>query len=316
MLRLPDDWVWDSWVADDGERFHLFFLKAPRALADPRLRHAAARIGHATSTDLAHWDVHDDALLPVEGDWDDLAQWTGSVVRADDGSWRMFYTGLSTRPGHGIRDQRIAAAESLDLASWRRIGDRPLLPPDPRWYRTLDEDPGASETWRDPFVFRDPNGDGWHMLVTARARGAPRLRDGVLAHARSADLVSWELLPPLTEPAGFGQIEVPQARVVDGRPLLVFTCHPEEQAGEQVARHGAFSTWYVLGESLTGPWDIAAARPFEGDPKLFAAPLVQRRDGSWAFVGFRNQEPEGILSFELVDPIPVALRDGQLVAAP
>ena len=30
MLRLEHDWVWDSWVADDGERYHLFFLKAPR----------------------------------------------------------------------------------------------------------------------------------------------------------------------------------------------------------------------------------------------------------------------------------------------
>ena len=34
MLRLADDWVWDSWIADDGERYHLFFLKAPRALGD------------------------------------------------------------------------------------------------------------------------------------------------------------------------------------------------------------------------------------------------------------------------------------------
>jgi hypothetical protein len=87
MLRLEDAWIWDSWIADDGERYHLFFLKAPRALADAGLRHPAATIGHASSH-------------------------------------------------------------------------------------------------------------------------APRLSDGVLAHARSADLTTWELRPPLTEPAGFGQIEV------------------------------------------------------------------------------------------------------------
>jgi hypothetical protein len=34
--------------------------------------------------------------------------------------------------------------------------------------------------------------------------------------------------------------------------------------------------------------------------------------GHWAFVGFINQEPEGILSFEILDPIPVGLRDGAL----
>jgi beta-fructofuranosidase len=47
------------------------------------------------------------------------------------------------------------------------------------------------------------------MVLTARAAGAPRLRDGVLGHARSPDMRTWELRPPLTAPAGFGQIEVP-----------------------------------------------------------------------------------------------------------
>jgi beta-fructofuranosidase len=304
--------VWDSWIADDGERYHLFFLKAPRALEDPSLRHTAAIIGHASSLDLVDWTVHEDALQPDAKGWDDLALWTGSVQRGEDGVWRMYYTALSNVPGHGVKDQRIGLAESDDLSAWRRVGDGPLVDPDPRWYRTIDGT--ASETWRDPFVFRDPGGDGWHMLITARDPDAPRFYDGVLAHARSADLVTWELQPPVTEPAGFGQIEVPQIRVVDGQHVLVFTCHPEEQSPEQIERFGPHSTWYVLGESVLGPWDIAGARPFEADPKLFAAPLVQARDGSWAFVGFRNQEPEGILSFEIMDPIRVGLRDGALRA--
>jgi beta-fructofuranosidase len=312
VLRLPDDWVWDSWIADEGDRYHLFYLKAPRALEDPSLRHTAATIGHATSTDLTNWEIAGDALLPEAGRWDDLAIWTGSVLRGPDGVWRMYYTAISTSGGHGIRDQRIGMAESDDLTTWRRVGDRPPVEPDPRWYMTLAEAPEASETWRDPFVFADPGGDGWHMLITARAPGATRLSDGVLGHARSHDLTTWELQPPLTEPAGFGQIEVAQVRVVDGQPLLVFTCHPEEQSPEQIARFGPHSTWYVLGESVLGPWDLDAARPFKEEPKLFAAPLVQQRDGTWAFVGFRNQEPEGILSFELLDPIPVELRDGTL----
>ena len=310
MLRLEDAWIWDSWIADDGERYHLFFLKAPRALEDAGLRHTAATIGHASSLDLVAWDVHADALLPDAKGWDDLALWTGSAVRGEDGTWRMYYTALSSDPGHGVKDQRIGLAESDDLTTWRRVGDRPLVGPDPRWYRTIDGT--HSETWRDPFVFADPEGDGWHMLITARDPDAPRLSDGVLAHARSADLTTWELQPPLTEPAGFGQIEVPQVRVVDGRHVLVFTCHPEEQSPSQIERFGPHSTWSVLGEHPLGPWDIDAARPFEAAPKLFAAPLVQQRDGTWAFVGFLNQEPEGVLSFEILDPIPVGLRDGAL----
>jgi beta-fructofuranosidase len=42
---------------------------------------------------------------------------------------------------------------------------------------------------------------------------------------------------------------------------------------------------------------------------------VQRRDGGWALLGFRNTEPEGVFAFEIVDPIPVRLEGGRLVAA-
>ena len=315
VLRLPDDWVWDSWVADDGERFHLYFLKAPRALLDPGLRHTRATIGHATSTDLQVWTYHGEVLGPDPTGWDDLALWTGSVVRGDDGIWRMYYTALSTR-GHGVRDQRIGVVESDDLHSWRRVLDRPAVEVDARWYKTLPEDGTASETWRDPFVFRDPDGDGWRMLITARARDAAPNDDGVLAEARSADLRTWEVGPPVCEPgAGFGQLEVAQVRVVDGRPVLVFTCHPQEQTPERIARSGRYCTWSLAGASATGPWDVDRAQPFEAEPTLFAAPLVRQRNGTWALVGFLNTEPEGVYTFEITAPIPVRVGDGGLVAA-
>jgi beta-fructofuranosidase len=304
VLSSREDWIWDSWIADDGERYHLFFLKAPRAVGDPRLRHEAARIGHASSLDLVAWDVHEDALGPSSAGFDDLALWTGSVARGDDGVWRLYYTALNSE-GRGVRDQRIGMAESDDLMTWRRVATEPLVEPDPCWYTMLGDGSGASETWRDPFVFHH---DGlWHMYITARDLHADRLTDGVIAHARSDDMVNWRLGAPLTEPSIFGQFEVMQVRQVDGQWLLLFTCHPDEQADPR-----PFSTWYVLGDSPLGPWDVASAKPFEDEPKLFAAPLVQRRDGTWCFIGFLNQEPEGILSFEIVDPIGVELKEGTL----
>jgi beta-fructofuranosidase len=314
MLKLADHWVWDSWIADDGESYHLYFLQAPRALGDKDLRHTAASVGHATSPDLVNWDYHGTALSAAQTGWDDLAVWTGSVARRPDGVWLMYYTALNSR-GRGVKDQRVGVVESDDLFTWRRVRDAPLLEADVRWYMTLgpDTEP-ASETWRDPFVLADPDGDGWHMLVTARLRGAPRLDDGVLAHARSHDLMTWELGPPLSKTCGFGQIEVPQARLVDGQPLLVFTCHPDEQAPQRRARWGEFCTWSVVGDSLTGPWDIDRAVPFRAEPTLFAAPLVQDRAGVWNLVGFRNLDPDGATPFEIMDPIPVEIRDGGLAA--
>ena len=80
--------------------------------------------------------------------------------------------------------------------------------------------------WRDPWVLADPDGDGWHMLVTARACDGPADQRGVIGHARSHDLVHWQAQPPADRRPGegFGYLEVPQVEVVGGRPVLVFSC--------------------------------------------------------------------------------------------
>lgn len=314
MLRLPDHWVWDSWyTADEEGRHHAFFLRASRALLDPDRRHLRASIGHAVSADLRDWQLVADALVPADAPaWDDLATWTGSVVRGPDRRWYLFYTGIS-RADDGLI-QRIGLAVSDDLIRWHRHGGKPLVEADPTWYERLNRHDWPEEAWRDPWVFPDPAGDGWHMLITARAAGAPRFRDGVLGHARSADMLAWELQPPISEPgAGFGELEVSQVRVLDGQPLLVFTCHPDQQPPEQLSRFGRFCTWSVTGDTLTGPWELDRAVPFQGEPTLTAAPLVQRRDGGWALLGFRNLDPDDVSPLEVVDPIPVALRGSALV---
>ena len=235
----------------------------------------------------------------------------------------MFYTAVSSS-GHHVYDQRIGSAVSDDLHHWQRGGPDPLVRVDGRWYKNLANTPaptlgpdleGSSETWRDPLVFADPGGDGWHLLLTARARDAARNDDGVVAHASSRDLVSWTPGAPLSAPGtGFGQLEVLQDKEIDGRWVLVFTCHPQEMTPARVARSGRFCTWSVPGPGPLGPWDIDAARPFTAEPDLFAAPLVQQRDGSWVILGFRNLEPQGLDGFEITDPIPVTLDDeGYLV---
>ena len=78
--------------------------------------------------------------------------------------------------------------------------------------------------------------------------------------------------------AGFGQLEVLRSLVVDGRPVLVFTC------------------------------------PFTADPTLFAAPVVTRRDGSTVIFGFHHDGADG--SLWIGDPMAVTLdAEGYLVPA-
>ena len=303
MLTLAEDWVWDLWLADDGATYHVFFLAAPRALRDSDLRHANARVGHAISSDLRSWTRLPDALTAgPPGAFDDVATWTGSVVREADGRWRMFYTGVSA--GRQGLVQRIGSAMSEDLVVWRKHPNNPLVVADRRWYELDGDDGAAGEEWRDPWVLPDPGGDGWHMLITARSAFGGADDRGVLGHAVSDDLVHWLVTSPLTEPAGFGHLEVCQVEEVDSRPLLVFSCLRDRFSAARLgAGPGGGGVWAAPGESLLGPFDVARAAPLTDD-SVYSGRLIRDRAGQWVLLGFMNVNASGRFVGALSDPMP------------
>lgn len=310
MLRRDDRWLWDSWPVDDGDTHHLFYLQAPRSLGDPDARHHAATIGHAVTADYERWDVLPDALWPARAAaWDDLAVWTGSVVRGEHGGWHLFYSAISRRDQGRV--QRIGRADSDDLIHWRRYGDRPVVRADPRWYETLNLTVWREEAWRDPWVFRDPDGDGWHMLITARVGVGPRFGRGVLGHAWSPDLDRWEVRPPLTTPAGFAHLEVPQVATLNGRPILIFCCAAADLSAERRVATPRAGTWSVPGDSLLGPFDLDRAEPF-ADPSRYAAHLVGLNTGRPALLGF-DQPANGAFTGVIPPPQPVRLNAAGLL---
>jgi beta-fructofuranosidase len=314
MFTLPDSWVWDFWFADDGERHHLFFLYASRALHEPDARHYRASIGHAVSDDLVSWTRVADALVRSDGPaWDDLATWTGSVVRHPDGTWFLFYTGATLTPAGNV--QRIGYATSSDLTTWHKASENPVLEADPRWYETLADGQWHDEAFRDPWMLSDPDGDGWHMLITARGRTGPADDRGVVGHAWSPDLRTWELRPPLTEPGqGFGQLEVTQVEVVDGVPVLLFSCMAGDMAVER-AQGTTGGVWAAPAASLLGPFEVVAAQQLT-DSSLYSGKLVRRRDGQWALLAFHHDGPDGQFVGSVSDPVPVRWADGRLLVDP
>jgi len=303
-FSLDTDWVWDFWLADDGDLFHMFYLHAPTSLGDQHLRHRNARIGHATSVDLTHWEDHGVVLEPgAAGEFDETATWTGSVVRGSDGLWRMFYTGARfLSPESNANVETVGLATSPDLRTWTKEPG-PIAVADPQWYETLGTSDWPEEAWRDPWVFADPGGAGWHMLVTARSRHGDARDRGVIGHATSPDLRTWTVGPPLTDPgAGFTHLEVPQVVRVDGRWLLLFSCDAAALAG---ARSGGVGGVWALGiDGPLGPIDVAAATLL-ADERLYSGRVIQARSGQWVLLAFENSTDEGGFVGSLCDPQPV-----------
>jgi sucrose-6-phosphate hydrolase SacC (GH32 family) len=303
-LRLDDRWVWDFWFADTGTDYHLFFLSAPRSLIDPNLRHRNASIGHAVSEDLVHWTVLPDALARGEpGRWDDIATWTGSVIEAG-GTWFMFYTGLSTDSDGLV--QRIGLATSQDLTHWERYGQRPIIDADPTWYEMLGDSPWHDQAWRDPWVLADPSGDGYHALICARNRIGPTDARGVIGHAVSADLLTWEVRPPLVSPSGFGHMEVPQVVLTGDSAVLVFSTDVSTVSVARRADQSATGTYICRGSGLLGPFAVPESVPFRQRSSLYSGKLVRQRDGRLALMGFVNVV-DGAFVGEISDPQPIEL---------
>ena len=309
MLHLPSSWVWDFWTADDGSDYHLFFLKASRALLDPDRRHWRASIGHAVSSDLVRWTELPDALVAGEdGAFDDLATWTGSVVRDDAGVWRMFYTGVDRRGGGLV--QRIGSARSTDLTVWHR--EPLILDADPARYETLDQQAWPDQAWRDPWVFPAGDGRGWRMLVTARSRDGAADQRGVVGHATSPDLEHWTIQSALSATgSGFGQLEVMQLSEVDGRWVLLFSCMTPQLSDERRARGDVGGIWAVNVSGPDGPYDIDAAYLL-ADERLYVGRFVPRRDGGWSLLAFHNLDDDGRFVGEIVDPLSVGWNGDRL----
>lgn len=300
-LRLADKWVWDSWYVDDGQQFHAFYLQASRALGNPDRRHWHVSVGHAVSADLTNWTVVRDALTISDPPAaDDGTTWTGSVTRDDAGTWWMFYTGTSRQGDREV--QRILAARSNDLLVWEKVPDL-VLEVEPKLYASMDRPDFPYNDWRDPWVFRHPGQDVWHMLITAAQRTTATWDRGVVGHATSPDLRHWQVQPPLSAPgSGFGKLEVMQFCEVDGVAILLFCCSADDLSPQRQAmdRGGVYS---IPVSPDLGHVDPTRAREFD-DPGLYAGRLVQGRDGRWNLLGFRDMV-DGQFVGELCDPIPV-----------
>jgi beta-fructofuranosidase len=314
-LYLPDKWVWDFWLAQDGPDYHIFYLQAPRSLGDAELRHWNVSIGHAVSQDLRAWRVLPDALRPSPADddaFDNHTTWTGSII-GHGGLWHMLYTGGS-RAEKGLV-QRIGLATSTDLVHWEKYTKNPLIVASPRWYELLDLELWHDHAWRDPWVFQHPDEGGFHAFITARVNHGPADGRGVIAHARSDDLIHWEVLPPVTEPGDFGHLEVPQSVKIEGRYYLLFSAQASVHSARWRQRtdlEPLTGIRYLVADGPLGPFRPTTDEFLAGDRvgSLYAGKLVLNPKNEWVMLASHMFAPDGTFVGALTDPFPTAL-DGK-----
>ncbi|MCL4876276.1 MAG: family 43 glycosylhydrolase [Anaerolineae bacterium] len=320
-LRLDDKWVWDFWFAQEGSDYHIFYLQADRSLGEEKLRHWHVSIGHAVSQDLRDWTILPDALFPssqtgIAEPFDSYTTWTGSIIRHES-LWYMFYTG--SRLSEKGLVQRIGVATSQDLIRWEKHPANPLIPLDPQWYETLDLSAWHDNAWRDPYVVKESVTGEFHAFITARVKDESPDARGVIAHARSRDLLNWTVLPPVTQAGEFGHMEVPQVVHIGEKYYLLFCVGAGQYSNARKQRIGdslVTGTHYLASESLAGPYRYLTDQFLLGDKigSHYAGKLIQQPDQQWVLMAWRAFTPEGHFLGEIGDPIPITVStDGILI---
>ena len=231
----------------------------------------------------------------------------------------MLYTGIN-RKERGLI-QRIGLAVSDDLVHWDKHHANPVMEADPQWYDLLDRSRWRDQSWRDPWVFRHPEDGSFHALITARSREGEPDAAGVIGHARSNDLLEWEVLPPLTSGGDFAQVEAPQLVRLNGRYQILVSCLAEDHSRQRLERLGrpgltgtfAFSAKHSLGPYASADGPLVAPDGPLGP--LYAGKLVESGAGSWQFMAFRGDGDRDFLG-ELTDPLPIEEdTNGRIVVA-
>lgn len=317
VLSLDKQWIWDFWLAEDGDDWHIYFLKADKSLGDPELRHRNVSIGHAKSQNLIDWDYLGTCFKPRESEgFDDWTTWTGSVIKGVNDVWHLFYTG--TTHGDGGMKQRLGHATCTDMHNWQRVGEGQVLDISGPDYEEYTPGHWHDRAMRDPHVIKNPVDDGYLMYFTARIPNiAEPNAGGSIGFATSPNLYDWTLQPPIYQGGLFGQMEVPQV-VNIGRYWYCLFCtdarhfskfYRSTYPGEPVG-----GTHYLIAESPFGPWRIAPDAFLDGSSpvKNYAGKLVKTKEGL-KFLSFRHDGQNGKFVGIVNDPVDVNIGENGML---
>jgi beta-fructofuranosidase len=300
MLIHQRNHMGDSWYYVHEDLIHCFYLTSPDTIE----RHTAWDIGHATSSDLVNWTIHDLVLQKgAPGSYDGNCPATGSVIRFQDRYW-LAYTGNWNGPV-----PTAALAVSDDLYRWEKCAWNPVTQIDPRYYETIGTAPRAWPHWRDPFLF-EHEGYIYHY-VSARLNTGESATRGTLGMARTQDMRTWEILPPPEVEPVVGELEVPQVHKWENLYYLAFSTLPEVISDKLFAcfpkEDFTLSGYSMVGPSLFGPFKMhgnGRILPLDYAVQPYAIQIVIWQEKPYLLGTVWNDEQDFIC-----DPIPLQFTD-------
>jgi len=140
-------------------RYHLFFTVGNQG-EGWMLPGNMIDFGHATSTDLIHWEIEDPVMTTLPDTWRNRNLWAPHIVQGSDGLFRMYYTGVDS-----AIVQQSGLATSTDLYTWVDADPDSVYHPSPTWAAW---EYGTWSNGRDPFVIQVDN--VYAMFTTASIR--------------------------------------------------------------------------------------------------------------------------------------------------
>ncbi len=207
-----------AWVQDDNGTYHLFFQDNVEPWS----------IQHYTTTNFTSFSLVGTALSRGTGasDFDRAGMWAPHVIRKD-GTYYMFYTGVTGPGSSPTGEQRIGVATSQDLTTWTKVsvnncsgttGNGCVYTCEASW-TAWSRGGQWDRQCRDPMVIFDPNGGVWKLLATTRL-----LSDAnqVVTVATSSNLTTWTS-EGYVEASHGGIAENPFVTHYNGNYYLFFT---------------------------------------------------------------------------------------------
>lgn len=292
-------------------QYHLFFQKNPFGPFWHQIHW-----GHWVSPDMVHWRELPMALAPEDDTLAPDGIWSGSATYKKDGTPMLFFTaGNDSAP---VRERSgVAWPRDLndpELVQWEKH---------PAPVTVQEEGNGRKGDFRDPFVFRDEEGDRWFQLVASREPG----RSGTALVYESTDLMNWKARGPLftIDPVKYPAFDrtwelpllLPIGKGKDGRPRHAFLVDVKAQAYYWTGVFDSASARFIPDSEAPRVFDLGEGH-FSG-PSGFVDPRTGRSIVFSIAQGQRTAQQEWDSGWAHNAGLPIALgigADGDLRLAP